>query len=128
MTFLWPALEVHSPRIILILRGSFVKLLNGFFVLVLVSSFCSNSFAGKLKDLVIETDDAIYSEFYENAHLAVTEISGHELKKQTDELVVSAKVVAVNPANNMVTKWLCLVSFERRDEGYRPFDINCSGL
>lgn len=83
--------------------------------------------AGALKNLVIETDDAIYAEFYNNAERSVVSITEHELADLTAAGVnIKAKVVSKTSYNKLQT-WSCVVSFEKTNNKFIPVAVECTG-
>lgn len=80
--------------------------------------------AGALKNLIIETDDAIYAEFYENAERSVVSITEHELVTTTSGVDVKTKVVSKTSYNKLQT-WSCVVSFEKTNNKFIPVAVEC---
>lgn len=81
--------------------------------------------AGALKNLIIETDDAIYAEFYENAERSVVSITEHELETLLDNGVqIKAKVVSKTSYNKLQT-WSCVVTFEKTNNKFLPVSVEC---
>ncbi|AUN97394.1 hypothetical protein DOM21_14490 [Bacteriovorax stolpii] len=87
----------------------------------------TNAFAGAMKELVIEAEDAIIAEFYDNGR-EVTSITNHSLVTIKGGVGVKAKVETVNPLNGYPQTWSCLVSFEKSGNSFSPKDVDCSGI
>ncbi len=81
--------------------------------------------AGKIKELVIETDDAISYEMYNNADLSVESIDNHQLGMNGDLVTVTADVTTRNPHNGRIGSWTCTVSFEKIANVFEFKDIEC---
>lgn len=81
--------------------------------------------AGKMKDLLMETDDAVSYEMYKNADLSVESISNHKLGSDKGLVTVTADVVTRNPFNKMLSTWSCTVYFDIKNQVVEYKDINC---
>lgn len=78
-----------------------------------------------MKELLIETDDAINYEMYKNADLSVEEISNHKLGSKDGLITVTADVVTRNPHNGKLGSWECVVSFKLENQVAEFSDIDC---
>lgn len=93
------------------------------FVLI---AFSSSSHAGKLKDIVIDAEDAITFNFYDNGGLVVQNISGFEMFTTEIGIEVKANVSTKNGQNGETLNWICFVSFEEVEGQFSPLEVNCN--
>lgn len=90
-------------------------------------SLSSNVYAGAVKEVLMDAEDAIYAEFYQNGR-QVTSITDQKFVPVKGGIGVGATVETVNPENGYAQTWSCVVAFERVGNSYSPRDVNCSGL
>lgn len=93
--------------------------------LIALVALSTNVQAGKIKELLIETDDAINYEMYNYADLSVESISNHDLQLTTDGVQVVADVVTRNPHTGRIGNWSCTVRFTKMNESMEFKDIDC---
>lgn len=84
----------------------------------------SNVSAGAVKDLLIDADDAIYSEFFENG-LHVESIENHTFTPVSNGIGIKAEVETTNPSSNMGQSWTCIVTFKKIGPNYLAQDVDC---
>ncbi|MCK6595602.1 MAG: hypothetical protein L6Q33_10405 [Bacteriovoracaceae bacterium] len=96
-----------------------------FIGLLTIAALTSSVQAGKIKELLIETDDAINHEMYDYADLSVESISNHDLQMTSDGVQVIADVVTRNPHTGRLGNWTCTVSFTKINESMEYKDIDC---
>ena len=96
-----------------------------FIGLLTIAALTTSVQAGKIKELLIETDDAINHEMYDYADLAVESISNHDLQMTSDGVQVVADVVTRNPHTGRLGNWTCTVSFTKINESMEYKDIDC---
>lgn len=96
-----------------------------FIGLFTIAALTTSVQAGKIKELLIETDDAINHEMYDYADLAVESISNHDLQMTSDGVQVVADVVTRNPHTGRLGNWTCTVSFTKINESMEYKDIDC---
>jgi hypothetical protein len=94
--------------------------------IIALSFITSTAFAGKMKDILIDTEDAIYSEFQDAGDRKVLSISEHKLQSTNKGVSVSALVVTENIYSKVEQTWDCLVSFEKINGSFTPVDVNCN--
>lgn len=95
-------------------------------ILTAFLGFSSLAFAGKLKELVLDADEAINYEFYENGDRTVLQIENHQLISTKVGVGVTAIVTTKNVFNNTIQTWNCLVSFTKnQNEVFEFQDIDC---
>lgn len=102
-----------------------MKKLFSILLAVVLIAFSSNSYAGRMKDLVIDAEDAIYFDFQKTPDLAIEKISGFEMFTTEIGIEVKASVLTKNTQNNESRNWICFVSFEEFEGKFSPLETNC---
>lgn len=90
-------------------------------VLLSLSSVVS---AGAVKEVLIDAEDTIHHEFFQNG-LQVISIEDQELVPSKRGVGVKAVVVTRNPTSKVQQVWTCVVDFARINNSYESVDINC---
>lgn len=85
----------------------------------------SSAHAGQIKEVVIEAEDAIYHEFFQNDR-EVLEISNQELVSSKAGVGVKATVVTKNPFNGYIQTWTCVVDLKKDGRSFTAVDVNCN--
>ena len=98
-------------------------------MILLLTTICllsvsSNVFAGAVKNLLMDTDDAIASEFFDNG-LRVDSIENHSFTTVKNGIGVKADVETTNPTSKMGQSWTCVVSFQKIGSSYSAYDVDC---
>lgn len=75
-------------------------------------------FAGKVKDLVIDADEAIVAELNRQGE-SVDEISDHRFVPSKDGIAVQAQ------ARNFGLSWTCVVTFQEINSSYEVISTVC---
>lgn len=94
------------------------------FVAVCSLSLSTNAMAGGVKNLMMDAEDAIVSEFFDNG-LQVDSISNHSFTPVKGGIGVKADVETINPTSRMGQSWTCVVSFEKNGTSYSAYDVDC---
>lgn len=94
------------------------------FVALCSLSLSTNVFAGGVKDLLIDAEDAIVSEFFANG-LQVDSITNHSFTPVKGGIGVKAEVETINPTSRMGQSWTCVVAFEKKGSSYSAYDVDC---
>jgi hypothetical protein len=97
-----------------------ILVLSGFMML----SVSSSIFAGAVKDILIDTDDAITSEFFDNG-LRVESIENHSFSTVKSGIGVKAEVETSNPVSKIGQSWTCIVTFQKINSKYIAQDVDC---
>lgn len=87
-------------------------------------SLSSNSFAGAVKELLMDADDAISSEFFDNG-LQVDSIENHTFTPVKNGIGVKADVETTNPISKIGQSWTCVVTFQKTGTQYLAQDVDC---
>ncbi|RPJ78568.1 MAG: hypothetical protein EHM20_03600 [Alphaproteobacteria bacterium] len=101
------------------------KIISVFIALILIM-FSTSSYAGKLKDLVIDAEDAITFDFHDKGDLVVESVSGFEMFTTEIGIEVKASVLTKNNQNGEIHNWICFVSFEEVEGRFSPLEVNCN--
>ena len=96
------------------MKNIFLKILLG-----TITFAALHANAGKMKDIVIDTDDAIIEKLVQQGENSIDEISGHQFTDYTDGIAVQAT------ASNYNSSWICTVYFKKTNENYSVEKINC---
>jgi len=89
-----------------------------FQITALVLLLSPSLFAGKVKDLVIDADDAIVSELNRQGE-SVDEISGHRFVPSKNGIAVQAL------AHSFGLSWTCVVTFQEINSSYEVVSTVC---
>ena len=90
-------------------------------------SLTSNAFAGGVKNLLIDAEEAIAEEFYPQG-LQVESVSNHQFTPVNNGIGVKADVETINPKDLSAQSWTCVVTFVKvGKEGtkYSPTTVDC---
>lgn len=88
-------------------------------------SVSSSASAGAVKNLLIDAEDAIYSEFFDNG-LRVESIENHSFTPVKNGIGIKADVETTNPTSNMGQSWTCVVTFQKLGSDYLAQDVDCN--
>lgn len=91
-------------------------------ILVITSS--SNVFAGGVKNLLIDAEEAISENFYQQG-LSVESVTNHQFTPVKNGIGLKADVETTNPKNMSGQSWTCIVSFEKTGANYSPKTVDC---
>ena len=86
--------------------------------ILFVFSLSSYSFAGKIKDLIIDADEAIVSELARQGE-SVDQISGHRFVNFADGVAVEADAAYYE------LNWKCTVYFKKQNDSYSVQNTVC---
>ena len=93
-------------------------------VAIALFSVSTSVSAGAVKEVLIEAEDTIHHEFFQNGRQVIS-IEEQELVSSKKGIGVKAVVFTRNPANGAQQVWTCIVDFERINDSYTAVDINC---
>lgn len=96
-----------------------------FLIFSVLFSLALNTQAGRMKELLMETDEAIVHEMYKNADLSVLSIENHKLGSEKGLITVTADVETRNPHNGRAGSWSCTVFYEIKNQVVEYKDIDC---
>lgn len=91
---------------------------------ILILSSSSNVFAGGVKNLLMDAEDAIAGKFYEQG-LDVESVTNHQFTPVENGIGIKADVETTNPKNMLGQSWTCVVSFEKAGTKYSPKTVDC---
>ena len=91
---------------------------------ILVLSFSSSVFAGGVKDLMMDAEDAIVAKFSAEA-LQVESITNHSFTPVKNGIGLKAEVETINPKTMFGHSWICIVTFIKAGTAYSPTDVDC---
>lgn len=95
------------------------------FLSIALLSLSAGTYAGQIKEIVIEAEDAIYHEFFQNDREVVS-ITNQELVSSKVGFGVKATVTTRNPFNGYLQTWSCLVDLKRDGRSFSAVDVNCN--
>lgn len=96
------------------MKKTILKIIVSLIVFVTVSAQ-----AGKIKDIVIDTDDAITEELHNQGEGYIDSISNHKFITYADGIAVQAT------ASNEMTQWTCTVYFKKIGDNYSVSQVIC---
>lgn len=96
------------------MKHIFLKLI---FSTIVFASFSAQ--AGKIKDIVIDTDEAITEELQMRGEGLVESIFNHKFVTYEEGVAVQAT------ASNEMTEWTCTVYFKKIADNYSPVQVSC---
>lgn len=91
---------------------------------ILMLSFSSSVFAGGVKDLMMDAEDAIVAKFSQEAQ-QVESITNHSFTPVKNGIGLKAEVETINPTTMLGHSWICIVSFIKVGTSYTPTDVAC---
>lgn len=94
------------------------------FIMITGLSLSTNTFAGGVKNIMMDAEDAIYSEFYKNGR-QVESITNYSFTSVKSGIGVKADVETINPQNRYPQSWTCVVTFQKEGNSYLPVDVDC---
>lgn len=92
-------------------------ILSILFLVIIFSGFITK--AGDLKNILIDTDDAIVQEFYNKGDDQIDDITNHQFVLYADGIAVQAVVTSVN------NRWVCTVYFKKLNDIFSPINVVC---
>jgi hypothetical protein len=96
------------------MKNIFIK-----FVMTTILFSSLNAQAGKIKDIVIDTDEAITEELQIRGEGLVESIYNHQFVTYEEGVAVQAT------ASNEMTEWTCIVYFKKIGDNYSPVQVSC---
>ena len=98
-----------------------------FLSLIMINSLALSTavFAGGVKDLMIDAEEAIMTEFHQTEH-QVESITNYSFAAVKNGIGIKADVETINNKSRLSRSWICLVTFLKENNSYFPANVNCN--